>query len=245
MGYSAVNREGYAIAPASRVSVNERLAFLRKVYGLLTLGIVAFFATTAALVFGYFNQVPGLYQVAALSFMLPWWGHLLLLLGGSFLAHATSMVRGLNLVTFFGFSALFGWLSTGLIAVAVGTAGLSIVIEALGLTVIVFGGLSAYVLITKKDFSFMGGFLAVGLFLAIGAVVVVGVASMMGYGMPPVIHIGISIAVALLFSLYVLYDTSNILHHYATDMVVPAALALLIDFIILFRQILFLLMARE
>ncbi len=245
MSYSRLNSEGNAIAPVSQASVGDRLSYLRKVYALLTLGVSAFFATAGLLVWGLFNSVPGLSEIAVLSMKLPWWGHMAALFGASIIAHMTSMVRGLNLVSFFGFAILFGWLTTGLMAMAFQTSGLSILMEALGLTVIVFGGLSAYVLITKKDFSFMGGFLAVGLFLFIGAAIVMGLMSMFGSGMPPWVHMAMAIGSTLLFSLYVLYDTSQILHRFSTDMVVPGALALLIDFIIMFRNILFLLMARD
>src|SRR5690606_1067608 len=112
-----------------------------------------------------------------------------------------------------------------------------VIFQALGLTVLTFGGLSAYVLITRKDFSFLGGFLFTGLMLLIGGIVVLWIASAFFGVDVSLMSMAITIASTFLFMGYVLYDTSNLLHRYSTDMVVPAALALMIDFIILFRNI--------
>jgi modulator of FtsH protease len=100
--------------------------------------------------------------------------------------------------------------------------------------------------LTRKDFSFLGGFLFVGLMGLIGTALIAWVASAFFKVDVSLLSTAISMVSVLLFSGYVLFDTSNMLHRYSTDMVVPAALALMIDFIILFRDILFLLLrARD
>lgn len=253
MSYSAMRADGVAIRPASTASVGERITFIRKVYGLVFLGILFFAASIALPVLGseYLFNIPVLRDIYALSAWLPWWAALLLIIGSSFVVHAVSMVRGLNLVAFFAMSFLWAFLTIPMIATtfAVGgsiAGGLMMIVQAAGLTTLVFGGLTVYVFVTKKDFSFMRGFLTMGLVLSLGAIVALGVGSMMGWveQMGP-LNIGLSIILVLLFAGYVLYDTSNVIHHYATDMVVPAALALMVDFIILFRQILFLIIASR
>jgi len=244
MSYSGM-REGVAVRPASMADASDRLGFIRKVYALMFTGLLVFFGTVFGLIGGAVMGVPGITQFTNLLMSLPWWAHFVLLLGGSLLAHAVSMVRVVNIVAFYGFSFLFGCLSVGLVAYAAAIGGPMILLQALGMTVIVFGGLTAYVFISKKDFSFMGGFLTVGLFMLIGAALVAGIASSVFNADISAVSIGLSIVGCLLFSGYILYDTSNLMHRYATDMVVPAALALLIDFIIMFRNILYLLAASR
>ena len=71
------------------------------------------------------------------------------------------------------------------------------------------------------------------------------VAQAFGWAAPSGLSLGLSMVGGLVFCGYILYDTSNILHHYATSMVVPAAMAIMVDFVMLFRTILVLLMRRD
>ncbi len=81
-----------------------------------------------------------------------------------------------------------------------------LIMQAMGATALIFFSLSAYVLTTKKQFSFMGGFLMVGLIVAILAMV----ANM--FLQIPSLHLAINAVVVLLMSGFILYDTSNIIH---------------------------------
>jgi len=90
--------------------------------------------------------------------------------------------------------------------------GGTIVMNALASTGITFLGLSAYVLKTKKDFSFMGGFLMVGLFTVIGLSIVSLIASF-AFGVDvSVFSLAISGAVVLLMSGLILFETSRIVN---------------------------------
>ncbi len=84
--------------------------------------------------------------------------------------------------------------------------GGQIVMTAMGTTGIIFLGLSAYALTTRKDFSFMGGFLIVGILVAF----IAGLGALF-FDMP-----GLSLAVSSMFVLLmaglILYETSNIIH---------------------------------
>jgi modulator of FtsH protease len=84
--------------------------------------------------------------------------------------------------------------------------GDQIVMTAMGGTGVIFLGLSGYALTTRKDFSFLGGFLMVGILVAFLA----GIASMF-FSMP-----GLSLAVSAMFVLLmsglILYQTSQIIH---------------------------------
>jgi modulator of FtsH protease len=84
--------------------------------------------------------------------------------------------------------------------------GGEIIMMALGGTGLIFFSLSAYALTTKKDFSFMGGFLMVGLIVAIVAMI----ANM--FLQIPALSLAISAAVIMIMSGLILYDTSRIIN---------------------------------
>src|SRR5205807_1595367 len=88
------------------------------------------------------------------------------------------------------------------------------------LTLCAFGGLTAAALVTRKDFSFLGPILSVASFLVIGLIVVAIFFSGFTLGL------WFSFLMVGLASAYILYDTSNIIHYYSTNMHVAAALAL-------------------
>ena len=81
-----------------------------------------------------------------------------------------------------------------------------IVLNALATTAVVFFTLSAYALVTRKDFSFMGGFLAVGC-----VVLLVAAIANIFFAMP-MLSLVISGASVLLMSGFILYDTSRMIH---------------------------------
>merc|ERR1719174_1222075 len=100
------------------------------------------------------------------------------------------------------------------------------VLQALILTASIFVSLTAYVLITKKDFNFLGA----GLFCGLIILLVWGMLNMFfdfGIGGRMVF----SLAGALLFTGYILYDTSLILHNFGPDDYIPAAINLYLDII--------------
>ena len=108
--------------------------------------------------------------------------------------------------------------------------GPQILQDAVVLTLCCFGGLTATVFITRKDFSFLAPILLIGSFLLIGVILIAAIAGF---------HVGIwwSLAGVALMSAFILYDTSNVLHHYHTDQHVAAALALFASLIYLFYRI--------
>ena len=83
--------------------------------------------------------------------------------------------------------------------------------QALGGTALVFFTLSGYVLTTRKDFSFMGGFLMTGLVVLVLVSLALMVGSMMGFHVPAA-HLALSAGIVLLMSGFILFDTSRIIH---------------------------------
>jgi len=119
--------------------------------------------------------------------------------------------------------------------------GTEIVATALMLTGIIFLSLSAYVNFTKKDFSFIGGFVTSGIILAFVASIVLLISSMMGYYFP-LMMLGISGLFALLMCGLILYQTSSIINGGETNYIM-ATLTLYISIYNLFTSLLHILAA--
>jgi len=105
-------------------------------------------------------------------------------------------------------------------------------------TLVLFGGLTLAVLVTRKDFSFLRTFLVFGSFAAFGFIIVA-------------ILFHLAIGALFLYAMialacgYILYDTSNVLHHYRIGQHVAASLALFASVALLFWYILQLFMSRR
>ncbi len=112
-----------------------------------------------------------------------------------------------------GIIAIFAF--TGLLGASIGPllnhylslpGGSMIVMQSLGMTAVAFISLSAYAISSKKDFSYMGGFLLVGLIVAI-------VASIANIFLAiPVLSLVISGAVVMIMCGFILFDTSRIIN---------------------------------
>ena len=119
--------------------------------------------------------------------------------------------------------------------------GTEIVATALMLTGIIFLSLSAYVNFTKKDFSFIGGFVTSGIILAFVASIVLVISSMMGYYFP-LMMLGISSIFALLMCGLILFQTSAIING-GEDNYVMATVTLYVSIYNLFTSLLHILAA--
>merc|ERR1712232_241085 len=86
-----------------------------------------------------------------------------------------------------------------------------LIIEAAAITMTIFLSLTAYALITKQDFSYLGGFL-------LSALVVLCMCSFIGIFIPGLVHNVVFAGIgALIFSGYILYDTSVIEKSFGVD----------------------------
>ena len=144
----------------------------------------------------------------------------------------------------FGFTALLGASLGPTINHYLATAGgAQIVFQALAGTALVFFGLSSYVLTTKKDFSFMGGFLMVGLIVVIVAAIGAMIAGFMGVNVSG-FSLAISAAIVLLMSGLILFDTSRIVNGGETNYIM-ATVSLYLNIYNLFTSLLHLLGAMS
>jgi modulator of FtsH protease len=174
----------------SLVSTNK---VLKNTYMLLAMTLL-FSAVTAGI-----SMAVGLPQGAALVLMLVGFGLL-------FVVHKMADTSK-------GLLAIFAF--TGVMGASIGPmlnhylampGGPALVMQALGGTALVFFGLSAYALTTRKDFSFMGGFLMVGLLVAVVAIIANIFLAI------PALSLTISAVVVMIMSGLILFDTSRIIN---------------------------------
>jgi modulator of FtsH protease len=144
----------------------------------------------------------------------------------------------------FGFTALLGASLGPTISYYLATPnGSQVVMQALAGTALVFFGLSGYVLSTKKDFSFMRGFLVTGLIVILLCAVALMVAGMFGVNISGA-SLAISAAVVFLMSGFILFDTSRIIHGGETNYVM-ATVSLYLNIYNLFTALLHLIGASD
>lgn len=237
MSYSYEPYERHGALTAAQSPANERLGFIRRTYGHLA-GAILLFIILEMLLFMFVAPT----QEAALKIVGPLmgWGWLLVL-GGFILvgwlarswAHSTSsramQYAGLGLYVVLWTAMFFPMLCLAVYFVQ----DYTVIPKAGLLTLLVFAGLTAGVFITGKDFSFLGPILTVGGFLILGAIIV-GV-FMGGFG---AFSFWFALGMVGFASAAILYDTSNVLHHFRTDQHVAAALELFASVALLFWYVL-------
>ena len=222
-------------------SVDVRAAFIRKTYVHVALAIVAFAALESLLL-----QIPGVPELAMK--MTGGWNWLIVL--GAFMAVSWIADKWANSATSLGMQ----YAGLGLYVVAeaiiflpllvianfyatqIGGPYAGIIGKAAFFTLLLVAGLTAIVFTTKKDFSFIGGFLFAGILVAF----VAGIAAMI-FSMP-----GLSLAVSAMFVLLmcglILYQTSQIVNGGETNYIL-ATTTLYVSIYNLFTSLLHLLAA--
>ena len=210
---------------------SQRAEFIRQTYMHLAGAVLAFIALETILI-----QSP----IGAAMAQFVWgsrFGWLAILGGFSLLGWmARGLVRnarsrgqqyfGLGLYVF-----LEALIFVPLIFFAVNFAGPDVLPTAAILTGLMFAGLSAVALITRKDFSFLGSILTIGGFVAMGLIVC---SAIFGFSL----GLFFSVAMIAFASGAILYTTSNIVHYYSTDQYVAAALELFAAVAVLFWYVL-------
>lgn len=156
--------------------------------------------------------------------------------GLSFLVHKTAN-SAMGLLSVFLFTGFIGFCVGPILSYYSGLPGGSAnIVMAMGLTAFTFVGLSAYAVISKKDFSFMSGFITVGLFAMLGAIIL---GLIFDLGM---FYLVISAGIVILMSALILWQTSAIIHGGETNYII-ATTTLYMTIYNLFMSILHLLMA--
>jgi uncharacterized protein len=222
---------------AAQASASDRVDFVRRVYAHLAGSVLLLIGLEALLL----NTVD---HMTVLQLMVgEWWSWLVvmaLFMGAGFVARIWAQSQA---------SVGLQYMGLGLYIVAWAIMFLPLIIivqmvdktgNVLGqsgiMTGAVFGGLTLSVFVMKKDYSFLAPVLCLGSLIALGVIVA---AICFGF----TLGLFFSFAMVALISGYILYDTSNVMLHYPTDMHVAAALELLADVAILFWYIVRIVMA--
>ena len=213
--------QAIALPQGGAQSVLATNKVIRNTYLLLSMTL-AFSAVTAA---------------ASVALKLPHPGIILTLIGFFGLLFAVHKLKdsGWGILAVFAMTGFMGYTLGPVISRYLGLPnGGEIVMQAMGGTAAIFIGLSAYAVTTKKDFSFMGGFLMVGILLAFLA----GLAAI--FFEIPALSLTVSAAFVLLMSGLILYETSNIIYGGETNYVL-ATVTLFVSIFNLFTSLLHLL----
>jgi len=221
----------------------EKLAFLRKVYALFTGSVVAaFFGALVALYAGAgmsratseIGQAVVAVPPLVVFFANHWIIGAILFFGSFFGASALRERPGVNVAALFGASFFSGlYIAPMLFVVSImasqgQTLAASPIRDAFLLAVLAFTGLTSYALLSKRDFSFLGGFLSMGLWVLIGA-------SLIGMFVGgSAFSLAIASVGVLLFGGYILFDTSRMLRDPSNRDAVGAAIGLYLNFLNLF-----------
>ncbi len=178
---------------STAVEQKEVSGVLRNTYGLLALTLA----------------FSGLVAFASQQMRLPYLGPIVTLLGFYGLFFLTVKLRNSawGLVSTFVLTGFMGYTLGPILNMYLGMAnGASVISSAFFMTALVFFGLSAYVLTTRKDMSFLSGFISAGFFVLLGAVLVSLFFQISG------LQLAISAGFVLFSSAMILFQTSAIIH---------------------------------
>jgi len=186
--------------PSSALATNK---LIRNTYMLLSMTLLFSAAAAAVGVFMHVSQgvalISNIAAIALLWFVLP---------------RTANSATGIPVL--FGITGLFG-LGLGPILNFYLSVNPSIVMTAMGGTGAIFLGLSAYALTTRKDFSFLAGFLMVGMFVVLGA------ALLNIFFAIPALFLAVNVAVIMIMSGFILFQTSAIINGGETNYIMATA----------------------
>ncbi len=212
---------------------DEQVAFYKKTYAHVAGAVLLFIAVEAI-----FFQIPVILKFA-LS-LTQGWTWLLLLGGFMFITNkaeamalkSTDIKQQYLALVLFVIAEAFIFIPLIFIALMVAEeGGANMLNQAAIVTLSLFSGLSAAVLLTKKDFSFLRTGLAIGFFIALGFIVA-GV--LFGFNL----GLWFSIGMVVLASGAILYQTSQMVHKYNSEQYVAASLGLFGSLMLLFWYVL-------
>ena len=221
--------------PVSEIEVDERATFITRTYAHL-LGAIALFAGIEVALFksgladSLIQAMQGRWILVFAGFVIVSW----------IASHAAARARSLPVqyMALLAFVALEAVIFVPILWIADRVAGGELIANAAIVTMGGFAGLTFIAFTTRKDFSFLGGVIRFGMFAAVLAIVA---------GLFFGFHLGtgFSILMVLLAGAAILYDTSNVLHHYPKDRYVAASLALFASVAMMFYYVLRIFIAMQ
>ena len=221
--------------PVSDLSVEARSNFIWRTYGHVAAAILLF-AGIETYLFSTGIAWPMAQAMLGTSWLVVLGGFMVVSWIATHVAHSVQS-KPVQYVALVGFVVAEAIIFVPLLAIAI-TMQPGIIESAVGVTLLGTLGLTAVALITRKDFTFLGSILVWG-----GVLALVGIVSAVLFGF----QLGTWFSVAMIgfAGAAVLYDTSNILHHYTEDRYVGAALQLFASIALMFWYVLRLFMSRN
>ena len=219
---SLTQSDAYTTQPTTvaDASLADRLDFIRDTYLHLGLAIFAFIGVEWFL---FQTGIADAFANFVFSASISWLLILVLFMVVGSLANRWAHSDASPLMQYFGLGVYVvaeAVLFIPLLFIAMEyTNSVLVIPSAAVITLSVFGGLTLFVFTSRKDFSFLRTGLAVASFMALGLIVV---AILFGFDL----GILFSVVMVGLAAGYVLYTTSNVLHHYQPGQHVAASLAL-------------------
>ncbi len=224
------------MAPVSSLAVEDRAEFIWKCYAHVVGALLALVAIETYLFQS--GAAKAIAEPMLDSPMLVLMAFIALSWGASHYAHRLKSITS-QYAAFAVFVFAWSLMFVPLLSMALerDTSG-SMIESAAGLTVFGCVALIATVMITGKDFSFLRSVLIWGFFIALG---LIGASFLFGWNLGTWFSVGM-IGFA---GVAILYDTSNIMHHYPEDKYVAASMALFASIAMMFWYILRVLMSRD
>ncbi|MFN0057683.1 MAG: Bax inhibitor-1 family protein [Planctomycetota bacterium] len=225
-------------AVVANAAVDVRVRFLHRTYSHLFGAILLFTAVEVAIFkSGLVNDIMRMFAGAGRLSGLLMFGAFVV--GGVLATRTAHTARslGVQYLSLIGFVLLEALFFVPILYVANSMGG-NMIESAAQVTVLAFAGLTALVFVTRKDFSFLRGILG---WAGICALIFI----VMSFIMGNVPGVGFSVLMVALAGGYVLYDTSNVLHHHPADRHVGAALELFASVAMMFYYILRIFMQRR
>jgi uncharacterized protein len=222
-------------APVSELSAEARSTFIWRTYGHVAAAILLF-AGIETYLFDSGIAESIVTRMLGVNWLLILGAFILVSWIATHVAHRVQS-KPLQYVALVGFVVAWAVIFVPMLWMAIQLQP-GIVESAVGVTLMGTAALTAVVFITRKDFSFLRGIL----FWAFGLAIVAIIGSML-FGF----ELGTWFSVAMIgfAGAAILYDTSNILHHYPEDRYVGAALALFGSIALMFWYVLRLFMSRD
>lgn len=231
--YSAIHD-----APAITAAENERSAFIRRTYAHLCGAVLALVGVEAAL----FTLVPADTMQGLVRTMTSGYGWLIVLgafMGVSWMARSwasSGASKGMQYAGLGLYVVAEAFILLPLLYICMTFVGPTLPVSAAAITAMCFIGLTVFVFVTGVNLESWGKYLFIAGLAAMGTIVV---GILFGFNLG-VFFSGAMIALACG---YILYDTSNVMHHYRTDQHVAASLALFASVVLLYWYVLRIMMA--
>ena len=224
--------DGYHGETVAAAPVSERVRFIRRTYAHLAAAVAAFVGIEAVL----FSTGLGMELLKSLfAFSGAWIALMLVFVVGGYAAQMMARSRssvGLQYAGLTMYVLLEVAIFLPILAIAeLKFPGQQLPLQAGIVTLAAFGGLTAAVFASGRDFSFIGPVLWVASLLSLGLVIA---AVIGGFSLGLVF----SVAMIALAAGFIIYDTSNIIHHYGTDQYVSASLELFAAVALMFWYVL-------